>query len=553
MTNLHHEIFYQIYPASFKDDNNDGTGDLQGIISKLPYLKDLGITFIWLSPVYKSPMVDNGYDISDYQDINPLFGTMEDMEVLINKAHELNIKIMMDLVINHTSDQHLWFQKALKDPNSKYRNFYIFKKGINGVPPNNWRSNFGAGSAWEKVPNSLDEYYLHVFSKHQPDLNWENPALREEIYKIINWWINKGIDGFRIDAITFLKKDQDFASLTADGNDGLVKVKYKTENRPGLDTFLKELKTKGWGKVVTVGETSGLRYDQFSKFIGKDGYFSMAFDFHYIDIDVKSGSEWYRTNKWNTQDLFTKICDSQSKINKVPGGWAANFLENHDQPRSINKFIKSPKFRNEIGAKALATLFFFLRGAPFIYQGQELGMLNVKRTSIKEFNDVSSLNNYQRALEEGFSKKEALTFVNNRSRDNGRVPFQWDSSDNHGFNQGAKPWLKYAETCPQANVDEELKSPDSVLNFYKHLINLRKRSDLEGDLVEGEFKQIDLNNDNVVAYYRGKCKVIVSFSDKCQRVAINYDEVLSNNYKEIAKAGNLTELKPYQALVVRSM
>lgn len=553
MDNLHHEIFYQIYPASFKDENNDGTGDLQGIISKLPYLKDLGITFIWLSPVYKSPMVDNGYDISDYQDINPLFGTMEDMEELINKAHELNIKIMMDLVINHTSDQHLWFQKALKNPNSKYRDFYIFKKGINGAPPNNWRSNFGAGSAWEKVSDSSDTYYLHVFSKHQPDLNWENPVLRKEIYKIINWWINKGIDGFRIDAITFLKKDQDFASLSPDGNDGLVKVKYKTENRPGLDTFLKELKAKGWGKVVTVGETSGLRYDQFPKFIGRDGYFSMAFDFHYIDIDVKSGSEWYRPNNWNTKELFSKICDSQSKINQVPGGWAANFFENHDQPRSINKFIKSPRFLNEIGAKALATLFFFLRGAPFIYQGQELGMLNAKRTSIKEFNDVSSLNNYQRALEEGFSEKEALTFVNNRSRDNGRVPFQWDSSANHGFNQGAKPWLKYAETCPQANVADELQNPDSVLNFYKHLIKLRKREDLEADLVEGEFKPIDLNDDNVIAYYRGNCKVVVNLSDQAQRVAIKYNEILSNNYDEIAEANNLIELKPYQALVVRSM
>jgi alpha-glucosidase len=550
MKKIADEIFYQVYPASFKDSNNDGIGDLKGITTKLPYLKDLGITFLWLSPVYKSPMCDNGYDISDYQAINPMFGEFKDLQELINKAHELDIKVMMDLVINHTSDEHWWFQEALKDPNSKYRNYYIFKKSKQG-PPNNWRSNFGAGSAWEKVPNEDDMYYLHVFSKKQPDLNWENEELRLEIYQMINWWIDLGIDGFRVDAITFIKKDQDFASISPDGNDGLGKVKRKTENRPGIEIFLRELSEKCLNKVVTVGETSGLKYDQLHEFIGDNGYFSMAFDFHYVDIDVESGSEWYKRTNWTVKELKTMITKSQETIQGIPGGWGANFFENHDQPRSVSKFIRDEKYQNEIGAKALGMAYFFLKGAPFIYQGQELGMTNFKRQSIEEFNDVSSFNNYERAKQEGYSKQETLNFVNLRSRDNGRVPFQWDDSKNYGFNEGAATYIKINDQCPQCNVATESTKSDSTLNFYKQMIALRKCPELANDLVWGDYQEIVTVPDDVFAYQRGeKIKVFVNLSAQTNEIWVE-GEVLLNSYPETIKAQGKVTLKPYQAIMIR--
>lgn len=315
------EIFYQIYPASFKDSNNDGIGDLPGITAELPKLKELGITTIWLSPVYKSPMVDNGYDIADYQAIDPRFGTMTDFDQLMATAKDLGIKVVMDLVVNHTSDQHRWFQAALKNPASPYRDFYIFRQGHDGQPPNNWRSNFGAGSSWTAVPGEPNTYYHHVFSPQQPDLNWENPKLRQAIYSMINWWLAKGLAGFRVDAITFIKKDQDFASITPDGSDGLGKVKRKTENRPGLDQFLKELNVATFkpANAVTIGEASGVAYDQLGDFIGENGYFSMIFDFHYADIDVASGSEWFKQTNWTPKMLGKAIAKSQLAIQKV--GW----------------------------------------------------------------------------------------------------------------------------------------------------------------------------------------------------------------------------------------
>lgn len=545
------EVFYQIYPASFKDSNNDGVGDIKGIIEKLPYLKELGVTFIWISPVYKSPMVDNGYDISDYRQVNEGFGSLDGLRVLFDKAHALGIKIMMDLVVNHTSSEHVWFREALKNPDSKYRNYYIFKKGENGNPPNNWRSNFGAGSAWEPVEGERDMWYLHVFATQQPDLNWENPELREEIYDMINWWIDFGVDGFRIDAITFLKKDQDFASITPDGNDGLAKVKRKAENRPGLDVFLQELHDRCLHRVVTVGETSGIRYDQFSEFVGRHGYFSMAFDFHYADIDVESGSEWYRTSEWNAKELGDGIARSQMTLQNIDGGWNANFLENHDQPRSISKFIKDPAYRNETGAKALATLFFFLRGCPFIYQGQELGMKNFNRTSIDEFDDISSLDNYRRAQEEGFSADEALHFINMRSRDNGRVPFQWDDSVNFGFNEGHEPFIGICDSCPEANAAAEEKDENSVLNFYRKIIALRKNAEYRSDLVDGDFEQITDVPGDVIAYRRGKrLEVYVNLGSNEAEFPLTFSKVLADNYSSLEAENDKVKMKPYQAVLI---
>lgn len=545
------EIFYQIYPASFKDSNNDGFGDIQGIISKLPYLKKLGVTFIWISPIYKSPMVDNGYDISDYQAVNERYGSLADLKELFTKVHELGLKIMMDLVVNHTSSQHPWFQAALRDKTSKYRNYYIFRRGTNGNPPNNWRSNFGAGSAWEPVTGEEDTYYLHVFSKEQPDLNWENPELREEIYSMINWWIDFGVDGFRVDAITFLKKDQDFASISPDGSDGLAKIKRKSENRPGLERFLRELKERCLSRVVSVGETSGLRYDQFAEFVGQDGFFSMAFDFHYVDIDVESGSEWYRQTTWTPQQLGASIAKSQTTLQEVAGGWNANFLENHDQPRSLSKFIKDEAYQNEIGAKALALLYFGLRGCPFIYQGQELGLKNFKRTEITDFNDISSFDNYRRAQEEGFTPTEALNFVNKRSRDNGRVPFQWNNTTNFGFNAGHEPYIKLNNTCPSTTASEELTNPNSVFNFYRKLIELRKNSPYQADLVCGDFRLLTDVDTNVIAYQRGKkLAIYINLSNKPIEAQLPIAKVILNNYPELDNTDQNTILQPYQAILV---
>lgn len=549
--------FYQIYPASFKDDNNDGIGDINGIIGKLDYLKKLGIKVIWLSPVYQSPMVDNGYDISDYYAINPQFGNMHDFDNLLTEIHRRNMKLIMDLVVNHTSDQCQWFQEALKNPKSKYHNYYIFKKGKNGNPPNNWRSNFGYGSAWEKVKNSTD-YYLHVFSKHQPDLNWENPELRQEIYKMINWWLDKGLDGFRIDAITFIKKDQDYASIEPDGPDGLGKVKYKTENRPGIDLFLKEMKEKCFDgrDIVTVGETSGLTYKDFKKYIGNNGFFSMVFDFHYADIDVESGSEWYKRTNWKISDLKELIDESQTAIQQIPGGWAANFLENHDQPRSINKYIKSIKYQNNgIGAKALALMLLFLRGCPFIFQGQELGIKNAKRSSISEFNDISSINNYQQMLKLGIKPEQALKYVNLRSRDNARTPFMWDTNtqQNYGFNLGHKPWIKMNEDNNNKTEYEENIDKNSVLNFYRKLIDFRQNpQNLE--LITGDYVVLTNIPDNLIAYGRGKTfQIYVNLSEKYTSIDIKDAEVIISNYDKIQKSHKTSTvvLKPYEAVLVR--
>ncbi|MDN6153926.1 MAG: alpha-glucosidase, partial [Tetragenococcus halophilus] len=424
------EVIYQIYPKSFNDSNEDGIGDLEGIRQKLPYLKDLGVTMIWICPIFKSPMHDNGYDIADYEDIDPQFGTMDDFDLLLNDANKIDIKIMLDLVVNHTSDEHEWFQKALADKNSKYRAYYIFKEGKER--PNNWRSQFG-GSAWEKVPGE-DAYYLHLFGKEQPDLNWENPELRQEIYDMINRWLEKGIAGFRIDSITFIKKDQDFASLPADGVDGLVSCKSKTRNRPGIGEFLNELKRETYEKYncVTVGEASGVDYKDYEEFIGKDGYFSMIFDFHYADIDVESGTDWFKRSHWQVRDFKELLAQSQETIQQA--GWAANFIENHDQPRALSKLVH-PDFQNARSACGIGALYFFLRGTPFVYQGQELGMINAERRNIEEFDDISSIDNYYRGMEEGYSKEEALHFVNLRSRDNTRSPMPWNNEKYGGFSQ----------------------------------------------------------------------------------------------------------------------
>ena len=564
------EVGYQIYPRSFYDSNNDGIGDLNGITEKLDYLKNLGITLIWVCPIFKSPMDDNGYDISDYYDVNPEFGTKEDLERLIAEAEKRGIKIILDLVINHTSDEHEWFLEALRNPESKYRNYYIFKRGENGLPPTNWRSHFG-GSAWEKVEGETDEngnemYYLHLFSKKQPDLNWENPEVREELYKMVNYWLEKGIAGFRVDAINSIKKDARYLNLPVDGADGFAySIKY-TLNQPGIEEFLGELAKKTFKKhnCMTVAETPLLEYERYNDFIGEDGFFSMIFDFSYSDLDMTKGGFYYSLRDIPTVELRNKIFESQLTQQKY--GWGAPFLENHDLPRSLNKFFG--KKANETNAKLLANVFFFLRGTPFIYQGQEIGMDNFVRNDISEFDDIASKDQYQRALGEGFSSEEALHFVNKRSRDNSRTPMQWDNSKNAGFSkdENSKSWIKLTGNQATTNVADQINDKDSIFSHYKKMIDLRQNGKYSDCLTFGDFISVPLENEKIIAYVRkyGNQKVlcISNFSELKQEVKlseiakvlgekeIKIGEILINNFDGFENNGEKVVFEGFQSLLV---
>ena len=544
---------------------------MNGITEKLDYLKELGITLIWICPIFKSPMDDNGYDISDYYGINPEFGTKEDLERLITEAEKRGIKIILDLVINHTSDEHEWFLEALRNPESKYRNYYIFKRGENGLPPTNWRSHFG-GSAWEKVEGEADEngnetYYLHLFTKKQPDLNWENPEVREELYKIVNYWLEKGIAGYRVDAINSIKKDKNYLNLPADGVDGLAhNIKY-TLNQPGIEEFLEELAKKTFKKYncITVAETPLLEYERYDRFIGNDGFFSMIFDFSYSVLDMANEGFYYTLQNIVTKELRDKIFESQLTQQKY--GWGAPFLENHDVPRSLNKFFGEKA--NEKNAKLLANLFFFLRGTPFIYQGQEIGMDNFVRKDISEFDDIASKDQYQRALDEGFSHEEALYFVNKRSRDNVRTPFQWNNSKNAGFSkdENVKAWLELTGSQDKVNAESQLNNENSVFAHYKKMIDLRQNGKYSDCLTFGEFIPVELENDEIIAYVRKyenqKVLCINNFSEEKQEVElseiarnineaeIKLGDVLINNYRNVENDGKVLVLEGYQSLLVQ--
>ena len=564
------EVGYQIYPRSFYDSNNDGIGDLNGITEKLDYLKNLGITLIWVCPIFKSPMDDNGYDISDYYDVNPEFGTKEDLEKLIAEAEKRRIKVILDLVINHTSDEHEWFLEALKNPESKYRNYYIFKRGENGLPPTNWRSHFG-GSAWEKVEGEADEngnemYYLHLFTKKQPDLNWENPEVRKELYKMVNYWLEKGIAGFRVDAINSIKKDARYLDLPVDGADGMAYNVEYTLNQPGIEEFLSELAKETFKKynAMTVAETPMLEYERYNDFIGEDGFFTMIFDFSYADLDMTKGGFYYSLRDIPTIELRDAIFESQLTQQKY--GWGAPFLENHDLPRSLNKFFGEKA--NETNAKLLANVFFFLRGTPFIYQGQEIGMDNFVRNDISEFDDIASKDQYQRALGEGFSSEEALYFVNKRSRDNSRTPMQWGNSKNAGFSkdENSKSWIKLTGSQATTNVADQINDKDSIFSHYKKMIDLRQNGKYSDCLTFGDFISVPLENEKIIAYVRkyGNQKVlcISNFSELKQEVKlseiakalgekeIKIGEILINNFEGLENNGEKVVFEGFQSLLV---
>jgi len=545
-------VVYQIYPKSFQDSNGDGFGDIRGIISRLSYLKELGINVIWICPIYQSPMDDGGYDISDYYQIDPLFGSNAEFDELIDQAEKRGIKILLDLVVNHTSNEHDWFEKALKDPSSKYRQYYHFMKGNNGQPPNNWRSYFG-GSAWEPVSGEEDMFYLHAFSKKQPDLNWENGELREEIYKMINYWLDKGIGGFRIDAILNIKKTMVRGRLEPDGEDGLVYIGHWIMNQPGIHPVLKELTecTFEPHNSFTVAEAA-VPNERLEEYIGPYGYFSMVFDFSYTDIDVNETGDWFKPSGWTWADMREKIFINQEITQEK--GWGALYLENHDQPRSVNKYIPEHQI-SDYSKTMLATLFMMLRGTPFIYQGQELGMTNIEMESMEAYDDIATHDQYRRALLTGMSEEEAFDLISRRSRDNSRTPMQWSDSRHAGFSEAETTWLKVNPNHTEINAEKQKRTDGSVLSYYKKLVQLRRDSRYKEVVIYGTFVPDRSANEKTIVYERvlgdKKLLVAINFTDNDQEVTVaaDYSKRVLSNYDNQAIGERLT-LRPYESVVL---
>ena len=528
----HDKVAYQIYPKSFLDTNGDGIGDLGGIISKLDYLKELGIDIIWLSPIYKSPFVDQGYDISDYYAIAEEFGTMEQFEELLAEAKKRDMYIIMDLVINHCSDQHEWFQKALADPEGEYADYFYFRKGKNGNPPSNYRSYFG-GSCWEPVPGT-DLYYL--FAKEQPDLNWENPVVRKKLYEMVNWWLEKGLAGFRIDAIINIKKDLTFSDLDPDGPDGLANCWRMVENVNGVGIFLEDLKKHTFQKydAFTVGEVFNMKEGELADFIGENGHFSTIFDF---SAHMLSEGEhgWYDAPPVDFKEWRKAISDSQLRVQTC--GLEANIIENHDEPRGVSRFL--PDYaQNPAGTKMLGTVSILLRGIPFIYQGQEIGMQNAVWNSVEEYNDINTIDQYHTARNAGLTDKEALKACSKLSRDNARTPVQWNDQENAGFTAGT-PWLKVNDNYKEINMADQDQDPDSILNYYRRLIALRKSPTYKEVFTYGKFLPAYQDTEDVMAYYRKdehtRILVAANFGKESVELPLDYpvkQVLLSNQHKQ---------------------
>ena len=544
------KIAYQIYPKSFYDTNGDGIGDLPGIIEKLDYLKELGVDIVWLSPCYRSPLADQGYDISDYYDIDPRFGTMEDMDRLIAEAKKRDMYIVMDLVVNHCSDEHEWFKKACKDPDGKYGRFFYLRDKEDGKLPTNWRSYFG-GSVWEDLPGT-NKQYLHVFHKKQPDLNWENPELREEVYKNINWWLDKGLGGFRIDAIINIKKALPMHDYEPDREDGLCSINKMLEEATGIGEFLGEMRDRTFKPhdAFSVGEVFNAKDEELPDFIGNNGYFSSMFDFNET---IFGGSEkgWYDC-KEITPDDYKRCCfETQAKMGDF--GFVSNIIENHDEPRGVSHYIPEGDCC-DTSKKMLAALNFMLRGLPFIYQGQELGMENIPFKSIDEVDDISTLDEYKVALDAGLTPEAALKAVARRSRDNARTPMQWTGEENAGFTAGT-PWLRVNSNYTAINVEKETIDPNSVLNFYKKLIALRKDPEYKETVVYGALEPFMEDRHNLMAYYRKGDKtllVVGNYQWDEQEITLPSEckKVLINNYPDMVLDGNSVKLHRYQVLVV---
>ena len=495
----HNKVAYQIYPKSFCDSNGDGIGDLQGIISKLDYLKELGADILWLSPIYLSPLADQGYDIADYYSIDPRFGTMDDMDELIAEAKKRDMYIVMDLVVNHCSDEHEWFKKACEDPDGPYGKFFYIETVKPGEKlPCNWRSYFG-GPVWEKLPGWEDKYYLHVFHKKQPDLNWENPLLREEVYKMINWWLDRGLAGFRIDAIINIKKALPFRDYPADREDGLCSVHNMLHEAKGVGDFLGEMRDRTFAphQAFTVGEVFNEKEEELPDFIGDNGYFSSMFDFAET-VFGSSRRGWHESLDITPDDYRNCVFETQKKIGDI--GYISNIIENHDEPRGVSRYIPEGDQCYE-SKTMLATAYFLVKGLPWIYQGQEIGMENLKISSIEEVDDISAIDAYYVALQAGVTEEEALRAVEKYGRDNARTPFQWDDTQNAGFTVG-EPWLKVNPNYRTINLNAQRGQEKSVYEYYRKLTALRRDPSYQETIVYGDFVPYLADRHNVMAYLR---------------------------------------------------
>ena len=549
----HEKIAYQIYPKSFNDGNGDGIGDLRGIIEKLDYLKELGIDIVWISPIYQSPFVDQGYDISDYYKIAPEFGTMEEFDELLAEAKKRGIEIVMDLVINHCSDQHEWFQKALADPYGEYADYFYFEKGRNGGAPSNYRSYFG-GSVWEPVPGT-DLYYLHLFAKEQPDLNWNNPKMKEELFAMIRWWLEKGVAGFRIDAIINIKKDPNFPNFPADGPDGLASCTKMVEEVEGVGELLEELRQKAFDpyQAFTVAEVFNMKEEELKEFVGENGHFSTMFDF---SAHLLTGGEhgWYDAKPVKFSEWKRTVIESQLEVQNV--GFLANIIENHDEPRGASTYL--PEYAvNPRGIKMLAAVNILLRGLPFLYQGQEIGMRNCPMDSIEDYDDINTKDQYRTALEAGCTEEEALDACIRYSRDNARTPMQWSHEKEAGFTTG-KPWLKVNPNYTEINVEDQLNDEDSVLHFYKKLIALRKSEAYRETLIFGRFVPAFEADEDVFAFYResesgDRIFIAANFGKEEKMLTLpekNYTVLLTND--DSAPEGTLSTLENDGTLCLKS-
>ena len=543
------KVAYQIYPKSFKDSNGDGVGDLKGITEKLDYLQDLGIDILWLSPVYKSPFIDQGYDISDYYAIDPLFGTMEDMEELIAEGKKRGISIIMDLVVNHCSSHHEWFQKALADPDGPYADYFYFIES--DKEPNNWESYFG-GSVWEPVPGT-NKYYLHSFHKDQPDLNWQNPVLREEIYKMINWWLDKGIAGFRIDAIINIKKDLEWRSLPSDRDNGLVPVPESLVNAQPIEPFLQELKERTFAKynAFTVGEVFNETDDELHFFIGKDGVFSSIFDFKQTMLG-QEGKGWFDHSLPTADELKESIFQAHERADSI--GVLSTIIENHDEPRGVSHYIAEGPV-NDTSKKALGTIQVLRKGIPFIYQGQEIGMENQVFESVEEFDDIATINVYHVAKEAGLSEEEALVAIAKYSRDNARTPMQWSAEPGLGFSDGTA-WLISPKPDYSINVEDQEKDPNSILNYYRQLTALYRHPLYRNTIRFGDMIPAYRDRENIIAFERRGDKRLLVISNFQNRQATlelpaPIKTVILNNTVGLFQEGDhVLELAPYQTVVL---
>lgn len=487
-------VVYQVYPRSFQDSDGDGIGDLPGIIQRIPYFAYLGVDALWICPMYKSPNDDNGYDISDYRSVAPEFGSMEDMRALLAAAKEHGIRVLLDLVVNHTSDEHSWFMESRSSRDNPKRDWYIWKPAVDGGPPTEWPAQFG-GSTWE-WDETTGEYYFHTFSRRQPDLNWENPDVRRAVYDMMNWWIDQGIAGFRVDAITFIKKNQDWPRRLDPSKLKFSILDGACCNHPGIMEFLREMRDEVLAPrgLATVAEAPGVPLSDMEAFMGeKDGVFSMIFAFDHMDMDVRFDSPC-RLFPWNLSDWKSRMTKWQRTIGD--SGWLGLFLENHDQPRSVSRFGDADKYRNE-SAKTLAIWYFLMRGTPFIYQGQELGMSNCPFRSIGDYRDIQSLNAHRDALASGMEEKEVMRFLAGRSRDHARTPMQWDATRNAGFTDG-DPWIIVNPEYTEVNVGAQRGDGNSVLEHYRKLIALRRRD----VFINGSFEELAPESETVGGYRR---------------------------------------------------